>query len=85
MVVYYGMGKKVIYPNKSDKFKEIIDTEVQTLINEAYDYAEYIVSNTREFILESAEILKAQKVLRAETLTDLIEKKYPEINYLNNK
>jgi cell division protease FtsH len=85
MVVYYGMGKKVIYPNKSDKFKEIIDTEVQTLINDAYDYAEYIVSNTREFILESAEILKAQKVLRAETLIDLIEEKYPEINYLNNK
>lgn len=85
MIVYYGMGKKVIYPNKSDKFKEIIDTEVQTLINDAYDYAEYIVSNTREFILEGAEILKTQKVLRAETLIKLIEDKYPEIKFLNNK
>jgi len=82
MIVYYGMGKKVIYPNTSEKFKEIIDNEVQTLINEAYDYAEFIVRNARGLIYEAAEILKMQKVLRADMLMQLLDEKYPEIRDL---
>jgi cell division protease FtsH len=32
MVVYYGMGKNIIYPNMSEKYKELIDIEVEKLI-----------------------------------------------------
>lgn len=79
MVMYYGMGKNVIYPSLSEKYKEEIDNEVVYLINTAYDYAEYIVSNCKDIIAETAEILKEEKLLKAERLMLLIMEKYPEI------
>jgi len=79
MVMYYGMGKNLIYPSLSEKYKEEIDNEVVCLINAAYDYAEYIVSNCKEIIKETAEILKEEKILKAERLMLLIMEKYPEI------
>ena len=82
MIIYYGMGKKLIYPNTSEKFKEIIDNELQTLINDAYKYTEFIITNSQELILEGAEILKKNKILRAETLTELLDKKYSYIHNL---
>jgi cell division protease FtsH len=79
MVMYYGMGKNVIYPSLSEKYKEEIDNEVIYLINAAYDYAEYIVSNCKDIIQETAEILKEDKILKADKLMRLIVEKYPEI------
>jgi cell division protease FtsH len=79
MVMYYGMGKNLIYPSLSEKYKEEIDNEVVYLINTAYDYAEYIVSNCKDIIQETAEILKKEKLLKAERLMRLIMEKYPEI------
>ena len=79
MVMYYGMGKNVIYPSLSEKYKEEIDNEVVYLINTAYDYAEYIVSNCKEIIAETAVILKEEKLLKAERLMLLIMEKYPQI------
>jgi cell division protease FtsH len=79
MVMYYGMGKSVIYPSLSEKYKEEIDNEVVYLINAAYDYAEYIVSNCKDIIAETAEILKEEKLLKAERLMLLIMEKYPKI------
>jgi cell division protease FtsH len=76
MVTYYGMGKKAIYPSMSDKYKEMIDEEVATLINDAYVYSEHILRNSRGLIMEGAEILKRDKVLSAETLKDLVYNKY---------
>lgn len=72
MVVYYGMGKKVIYPSMSDKYKEMIDQEVSTIIGDAYRYAEIIVHNSKDFILEGAELLKREKMVDADTLYALI-------------
>ena len=85
MITYYGMGNKVIYPNTSEKYKEIIDNEVYKLINDAYEYAEFIIQNSQELILEGAEILKAQKVLRAETLIEILDEKYSNIRNLKFK
>jgi cell division protease FtsH len=79
MVMYYGMGKNLIYPSLSEKYKEEIDNEVVYLINTAYDYAEYIVSNCKDIIQETAEILKEEKLLKAERLMLLIMEKYPQI------
>jgi cell division protease FtsH len=76
MVCYYGMGKNIIYPSLSDKYKEIIDLEVSTLIHEAYQQAEFIVHNFKELIVEGSEILKQEKVLTSETLMEVIDKKY---------
>ena len=82
MVCYYGMGKQVIYPSKSEKYKEMIDSEVVTLINDAYGYAEFILRNSKELITEGSQILKDHQLLKAEQITELIDNKYPNVKLL---
>ena len=79
MVCYYGMGKKIIYPSMSEKYKEMIDNEVSTIINDAYGYAEFIVRNSKDLITEGAEILKQDKVLKADTMLKLMNEKYKSV------
>jgi hypothetical protein len=55
------------------------------LINDAYGYAEFIVQNAKDLILDGAEILKKEKLLKAETLVAMIEDKYPSILNLKIK
>jgi cell division protease FtsH len=85
MVVYYGMGKNVIYPNMSEKYKELIDTEVARLINDAYVYSEFILKNAKPFVYEAAELLKREKIVKADTLIELMTTKYPEVLHLMSK
>lgn len=79
MVCYYGMGKKLIYPSMSEKYKEMIDTEVSTLISDAYGYSEFIIRNSKDLIMEGADILKNDKVLKSETLLKLMNDKYKSV------
>jgi len=79
MVVYYGMGELVIYPNGSEKYKELIDNEIIKLIEDAYGYAEFIIRNAQDLIAESADLLKEQKMIRAEELIELMNAKYPDV------
>jgi len=78
MIIYYGMGKSLIYPNLSDKYKEKIDSEVIGLINDAYSMAQIIVKKSKRLIYECAEILKNEKLLKIDRLTEIINEKYPE-------
>jgi len=79
MIVYYGMGKKIIYPSLSETYKEMIDNEVFNLINDAYAYSEFIIKNSKDLIYDAAQILKKEKLLTYETLIVLIEAKYKNI------
>lgn len=79
MVVYYGMGELVVYPNGSEKYKEKIDNEITKLIDDAYGYAEFIVKNSKPLIQETAELLKETKHITAEELICLINAKYVEV------
>jgi cell division protease FtsH len=79
MVVYYGMGQNIIYPKTSEKYKEIIDTDVVNLINDAYNCAKIIVQNCKIVIYETSEILKKEKLLKAQTIIDIIDTKYPDL------
>ena len=79
MVVYYGMGEQVIYPRNSEKYKQMIDDQVLTLLTDAYTYAEYFVRNATEFIRETSEILKRDRILRAEELNRLLTTKYAHL------
>lgn len=76
MICYYGMGNKLIYPTLSEKYKEIIDTEVANLIQDAYVYSEKIIRNSKDLILEGVEILLRDKILNEETLSDLFQRTY---------
>jgi len=79
MIVYYGMGKQAIYPSRSEKYKEIIDVEISELLNTAYSYSEFILKQSKELILEGAYMLKRDKLIKADTLLELMNAKYPEI------
>ncbi len=79
MIVYYGMGSNAIYPKMSDKYKEMVDLEISNLINDAYKMASIIVKNTKNLIFECATILKEEKIIKIDTLTKLINEKYPEV------
>jgi len=81
MIIYYGMGNNIIYPSLSEKYKEMIDTEVVNLINEAYKCANIIIENAKEFIEETSEILKRDKIIKVDKLNELIKTKY---KYLEN-
>ena len=82
MVCYYGMGKELIYPSKSEKYKELIDSEVANLIHDAYGYAEFIIRNSKELITEGAELLKKNQLLKNEEITRLINTKYENVKLL---
>jgi ATP-dependent Zn protease len=80
MVLYYGMGTNIIYPSSSDKYKEIIDNDVIELLNNAYNYAEHYILECKNLIQETAEILKKEKILKAETIQKLIDEKYKYVS-----
>jgi cell division protease FtsH len=79
MVVYYGMGELIIYPNGSEKYREMIDNEIIRLIEDAYGYAEFIIRHAKDLIKESAELLKEKKMIRAEELIELMKSKYENV------
>ena len=70
------MGKNIIYPNLSDKYKEKIDDEVVGLINDAYQMSKIILEGSRMLILECATILKKEKILKAEKMVEIINKNH---------
>ena len=79
MIIYYGMGSNVIYPSLSEKYKELIDIEVIKLINEAYMCSQVIIEKSKELIYETSELLKKDKILKADMLNELIETKYKHL------
>jgi cell division protease FtsH len=79
MIVYYGMGKNAIYPQNSEKYREMVDDEVIHLINDAYTFSEFIIRNSKDFIRDTAEMLKRDKSISAETLNHLVETQYKNI------
>jgi len=73
MVVYYGMGKQMIYPSLSDKYKEMIDEDVIELIHSATDYATSILLENKEKIERGSRILERERILKREDLFALLE------------
>jgi len=68
MITYYGMGGSIIYPQTSEKYKEAIDTEIYTLINEAYRHSLIILQTHKETISYFSKILSKEKILTADTI-----------------
>lgn len=82
MIVYYGMGSNIIYPHLSEKYKELIDKEIINLINDAYKCANVIIQNSKDFIQETSDMLKKDKLLKVDTLNELIQTKYKHLEDL---
>lgn len=84
MVLYYGMGKNLIYPRNSEKYKTLIDDEVAKLIHSAYDDAKFVIQNSKDFILEAVELLKRDNIVRADVLETMIHRKYNNLLFIKN-
>lgn len=68
MVLYYGMGKNVIYPQTSEKYKQAIDDQINAILNEAYRYSKSILEIHKHSIVYLAKKLSTDRVLQAETI-----------------
>jgi cell division protease FtsH len=79
MVIYYGMGEKLIYPSNSDNSKECIDKEVQQIIHDAYKISYFIVSNCKDIIHDCSVKLVQDRIIRRDELLDMIHEKYPQV------
>jgi len=79
MIKYYGMGENIIYPSLSEKYKETIDNEVLKLINQSYECAQFIITESKDLIYETSEILKVDKILKADMINRLIRLKYSHL------
>jgi cell division protease FtsH len=82
MVLHYGMGKNFIIPRNSEKYKELIDNEIFILLDEAQKYAEYIINQSKDYLIEGANILKNNKILTIEELNLLMYNKYSELLFI---
>uniref|UniRef100_A0A6C0DRA2 AAA+ ATPase domain-containing protein n=1 Tax=viral metagenome TaxID=1070528 RepID=A0A6C0DRA2_9ZZZZ len=76
MANMYGMTSHAIYPSASEKFKTMLDDEIFALLNDAYAQAEYILTHSKDLIIESAKILLKNRILTSDELGDLIDKKH---------
>jgi len=72
MIVFYGMGSYLIYPSKSDKYKEMIDNETFALIERAYTTAKGILLQYKNEILFGAQLLENHRTLNAEDLDHIL-------------
>ena len=79
MIVYYGMGEHVLYPNGSEKYKEMIDNDIIKIIEDAYEYAKFIIQNSKEFISKGADLLKTDKTISAEQLVTMLEETHKTV------
>ena len=57
----------------------MIDKDEIELINNAYNYAELIITECKDLISETSDILKKDKLLKADKIEEIINKKYKHI------
>ncbi len=85
MIITYGMGNSVIYPFSSDKYKEIIDNEISSLLETAYNKAKFLIINSKGLIEDCSKILVDDHVLFPEIINKKINSKYPYLLNIKNK
>lgn len=79
MITYYGLGKHVIYPDTSEKYRQKIDDDVADIINEAYDLAKFLLEKAEKMIIEGSILLKNEKTVKAEKLIEMMETRHPHL------
>lgn len=77
MITYYGLGKNVIYPDTSEKYRQKIDDDVADIIQDAYHFSKVILEKAKPMIIEGSKLLKNEKTVKADKLIELMETKYP--------
>ena len=82
MIVNYGMGSKPIMPYSSDRYKTLIDDEVQNLLLQAHEHARRIIVDSKPLAEELALQLVKDGLLTRESVELKIYRNYSDL--LNN-
>lgn len=82
MIVNYGMGSKPIMPYSSDRYKTLIDDEVQNLLLQADEHARRIIVDSKPLAEELALQLVKDGLLTRESVELKIYRNYSDL--LNN-
>lgn len=82
MIYTYGMGTKIIYPYRSEKYKTIIDEEIQYIINESYVKAKQCLTKHKQQIINGANLLKQMKTMNYSDLYELMNVNNHKKNYI---
>jgi cell division protease FtsH len=73
MVLDYGMGTNLFLPYNSDKYREKIDTEIETIFNQAYEETKYILNNSKQLIKDCANLLIIENEITEEQIRSKIK------------
>jgi len=76
MILDYGMGKKTIIPHGSEKYKEILDNEIDDIIVEAYYAAKSLLQKIEPLLKDCADTLVKEQSLKEEDVQNKIKNKY---------
>ena len=76
MILDYGMGQKAIIPHGSDKYKEMLDKEIDDIIIEAYYSTKSLLQKIEPLLKDCAETLVKDQVLKEEDIQNKIKNKY---------
>lgn len=79
MIINYGMGSKPVIPFLSDRYKTLVDDEVQNLIVQADEHARHIIVDCKSLAEELALQLVKDGLLTRETVELKIYTKYREL------
>ena len=75
-MIDYGMGQKAIIPYGSDKYKEMIDKEIDDIILEAYYNTKSLLQKIEPLLQECSDLLVKEHVLKEEDIQNKIKNKY---------
>ena len=68
MVLYYGMGDKIVYPQGSDEYRKLIDKEMDNIIAQAYDRTKTLLSTIQPLIKDAAELLVKKREMKIDEI-----------------
>jgi cell division protease FtsH len=72
MVVDYGMGTSLFLPYTSDKYREKLDLEIETIFNEAYKETKFLLLNSKQLIRDCASLLVTENEITDDQIRNKI-------------
>lgn len=72
MIVEYGMGNHIMIPHGSDRYREVMDQEIDALLSTAYENAKTLLLKIEPLVKECADVLVKEHVLKEEDILKIM-------------
>ena len=72
MILEYGMGKHIMIPHGSERYREVMDQEIDDVLATAYDMAKTMLLKMEHVVKECADLLVKEHVLKEEDIRRLM-------------